>query len=85
MAETTTPAENNPQTTEIPSETTTPVETEKAYTTAPQEIQTPTGEPAEEEQEEAADIPGWVLVLIAVFGAGAGVGTAILLVRKNKK
>ena len=32
-----------------------------------------------------ADVPGWVLLLAGILFAGAGVVSAILLIRKNKK
>ena len=46
-----------------------------------------TGETPAVTQQETKNkgIPWWVLVIVAFIGAGAGVGTAVLLIRKNKK
>ena len=87
-AETTAPTESVSQTTQAPSETTAPAQTENEETKAPTtETQAPIEEPAGQQQAEEKDtgIPWWALTLIALVGAGAGVGTAVLLIRKNKK
>ena len=34
---------------------------------------------------QATAVPGWILLLIGLLFAGAGVITAILLIRKNRK
>ena len=87
-AETTAPTESISQTTQAPSETTAPAQTENEETKVPTtETQAPIEEPAGQQQAKETDtsIPWWALTLIALVGAGAGVGTAVLLVRKNKK
>ena len=73
-AETTVPAESVPTSTEAPSETTAPT-------------QAPTEAHSEKQQVKEKDtgIPWWALVLVALLSAGAGVGTAVLLIRKNNK
>ena len=87
-AETTAPTESVSQTTQAPSETTAPAQTENEVTKAPTpETQAPIEEPAGQQQAEEKDtgLPWWALTLIALVGAVAGVGTAVLLIRKNKK
>lgn len=91
---TTTPTTEAP--TEI-AETTPPPQTETAAPTEPatqpttqpsQQPQSPTAEEpvnAQPQETSNAELPWWALTLIALFGAGAGVGTAVILIHKNKK
>ena len=84
--ETTASTEMKSQATEESDETIVPAQMEEVNTTLqnteiPQNV---TEESGEEQNTEEKGLAWWALMLITLVGAGAGVGTAVLLIRKDK-
>jgi hypothetical protein len=85
------PAETVPDTTaptETVSDTTAPTENGSMDTSVPTEATNPTEVPTKDREDPTppnGGLPWWALSLITFVSAGTGVGTAVLLIRKNKK
>lgn len=85
------PAENIQDTT-VPTETgsmdtSVPMDSSGMDTSVPTEATNPTEVPTKDSEDPTPSndgLPWWSLALIAFVGTGAGVGTAVLLIRKNK-
>ena len=68
--------------------TTTPTEICSLDTSVPTETIAPIDVPSKDREDPTPKndgLPWWVWTLIALVGAGTGLGTAILLIRKNNK
>ena len=86
-----TPTENIPDIT-VPTEnsmdTSVPAESSSTEASVPTEATNPSAVPTKDKEDPTPpndDLPWWALTLIAFVGAGAGVGTAVLLIHKNNK
>lgn len=84
-----TPTENMPTPTETGSlDTSDPTDSSGIDTSVPTEATNPTEVPTKDREDPTppnGGLPWWALSLITFVSAGAGVGTAVLLIRKNKK
>ena len=71
--------------TEAPTTETSTTATEDTTPTAPPTETDATENPATEaaEEESKGGIPWWTLVLVSLAGVGAGIGAAVILIRKN--
>lgn len=77
-----------PVSTENTQGTTIPAEICSLDTSVPTETIAPIDVPTKDREDPTPQndgLPWWVWTLIALFGAGTGLGTAILLIRKNNK
>ena len=85
-AETTAPTEMTQQATEGSDETTVPAQTEEVNSSlSTTEMPKPITEESDGDQDtEEKGLAWWGLMLITLVGAGGGVGTAVLLIRKKK-
>ena len=85
-AEPTTAQTQPPAPTENIPETTAATETGKLDTSVPTETTNPTEVPTKDKEDPTPSndgLPWWFLVLIGLVGIGAGIGTALVLIRKK--